>query len=340
MTDTLNPLVGRYLTQYQVITAAGQSPGQVFTDILLRYCHAKKLNAMTLQKGTEVITPSAAMLEGGRQPHQTTSQLSSLLLAAVQQQCLTLDQQCALFITAPQPIEGSIAQLLELNLAGQVWQCQNEQTTFEAMRQAAKQYSELTHWVWLALDSRCTVNWLMQQDTLFSDPFPNGPIPGEALVVTQWQQQPANSAPQLSALAMAEEPAHGNQIYQKVETRAHLLRQVDENLTEQAPLWCSIMTNDDLSPEMAAEIYKTEADLWPTYQPEPLKGESSPFISSYPALGDLGLAALPLNLVMTAQRLQHPIKPCKTAYSVFTSGRLRLVGRMDTVSSDAPNKLA
>lgn len=340
MADTLNPLVGRYLTHYQMITAAGQSPGQIFTDVLLRYCHAKKLDDVTLQKGTEVVTPSAAMLEGNRQPHRTTDQLHALLVAAEQAQCLMLDAQCALFVTAPQPVKGTFADLLTFNLAGQVWQCQSEQATFEAMQQAAQQHPELTRWVWLALDSRCTIDWLMQQETLFSDAFPNGPIPGEALVVTEWQQQPADQAPRLSALVMGEEPAHGNQVYQKVETRARLLRQADDQLSEQAPPWNGIVANDNLTPEMAAEVYKTEVDLWPTYNPEPLKGESSPFISFYPVLGDTGLAALPLALVMAAQRLQHPIKPCGTAYSVVANGRLRLVGRMDAVSSDAPNELA
>ena len=339
MAEPINPLVGRYLTHYQIITAAGQSPGQVFSDVLLRYSHAKKLEGITLLKGTEAITPSTAMLEGNRNPHQSDYQLNDLLVAAVQAQSLRLDANCALFVTAPQSVNATFARLLAFEQAGQVWQCQSEQATFAAM-QEAQQHPALARWVWLALDSQCTTKWLYQQPTLFSDPFPNGPIPGEALVVTEWHQQPADQAPRLSALVMGEEPAHNNQVHQRVETRARLLREVDEQLGEQSPPWNGIVTNDDLTPDMAAEAYKTEVDLWPTYNPEPLKGESSPFISFYPVVGDIGLAALPFALVMAAQRLQHPIKHSSTAYSAVANGRLRLVGRMDSVSSTSPNELA
>ncbi|MCH8530900.1 MAG: hypothetical protein LAT65_08605 [Saccharospirillum sp.] len=329
MAETTNPLVGRYLTDYQMVTAAGSGPEQVFSDMLLRYSHVKKLNGIDLMKGTEAITASAALV-GASRDFKKTYRLSDLIVAALEASLPLphLDESCALFVTTEAPLNTPLVSLLQFERAGQVWHCHSEPATFAAMQQA-QQLPVLTRWVWLALDSHCTMDWLFRQETLFSDPFPNGPVPGEALVVTEWQQHPNDHAPRLTALDMAEEPAHGHQVHQKTETRARLLRQVDEHLAEQSPPWNGIITNDDISPAMAAEAYKTEVDLWPNYNPDPLKGEGSPFISSYPVLGDIGLATLPFSLVMAAQRLQHPIKQSDTAYAVVSAGRTRHVGRMD-----------
>lgn len=330
MTDTPHPLVGRYLTQSQLYTAAGTQPAQVLSDLFQQYCLLQPQDDLMLQKGTLAVVPAMAYVDEPT-PREWPFRWSQFQMAFRQHNQIPLDNRCAVFLTLPEPADDASLRFLPIQEAGALVQCHSEASTTAAMAQLQYERPELSRWVWLAADSRCTLPWLRQQTTLFSEAFPNGPAAGEAMVVTEWDTVSKPNAAQLTAWALHEVPK-GHSPSKVAAIRTQVLRQA--GVTEALPPWASIIGNDDFSKDQATEHYQTEVTLWPQYQADPLWGDRAPLISWAPVLGDLGLASVPFGLVMAAQRLRHPLHPLQQSHCLINSENARMVGRMEQVSSE------
>lgn len=129
---------------------------------------------------------------------------------------------------------------------------------------------------------------------------------GEALVLTEWYRQ-GQTGPVLAFAGQAEEPNGDNALHATVTARHTLMTAAEPGIAQRPPQWAECITNDDLTQAKAAERYKTDVALWPEYEADPALGPSEPFISWYAMTGDLGLATLPLGLLLARQRLDHPL---------------------------------
>lgn len=212
-----------------------------------------------------------------------------------------------LLITAPVSITTNQLGFLGLDGCKTVIQATDFANGLEQWQHTLQAYPDIERWYWLALDSHCVMDWLLQQPQLYAaDTHPEGVLAGEALVLTEWHRY-GPTGPVLTFAGHAEEPNGANALHAPVSARQALMTAAEPEVAQRSPQWAECLTNDDLTQAKGAERYKTEVALWPQYEAEPALGPSEPFISWYAMTGDIGLATLPLGLLLARQRLDHPL---------------------------------
>lgn len=303
-------LIGLRLEHGVAVTANPAGVACLYSDVVTHRANATPVDGFERVQQGELAQPevvTAVDLDLG----SLDARLEMLLIDALNQwdrdRALELAPQSGVLVTAPVTLTTNQLGLLGLNASDIVIQTGTLSNGLNQWQQALKTHPDIDRWFWLALDSHCVMDWLLQQPELYAaDTHPEGVLAGEALVLTEWHRQ-GSTGPALAYAAQADEPNSDDALQASVSARQALITDAEPDVTKRPPDWAECLTNDDLGRAKAAERYKTEVALWPEHEPQPALGPAEPFHSWYAMAGDVGLAALPLGLLLARERLKHPL---------------------------------
>jgi len=303
-------LCGLTLEHGIAVTANPAGIAFLYSDVATHRANAAPVEGFERVQQGEIARPevvTAVDLDLSR----LDARLDMLLIDALSQwdrnRALDLAPQAGLLVSAPVNLSANQLGVLGLKDCDTVIQTGTLSDGLNQWHNALEAHPEIDRWFWLALDSHCVMDWLLQQPELYAaDTHPEGILAGEALVLTEWRRQ-APSGPAVAFAAQLEEPNGENAMQASVSARPALITAAEPEASKRPPQWAECLTNDDFSQAKAAERYKTEVALWPTEEAQPALGPAEPFISWYAMTGDVGLAALPLGLLLARERLNHPL---------------------------------
>ena len=305
-------LTGLSLNRGMAVTANPAGIACLYSDVVTHRANAAPVDGFErLQQGElaqpEVVTAVELDLSS------LDARLESLLIKALtrwdRNRAIDLAPHSGLMVTAPVTLSKNQLGLLGLDACDTVIQADTLSNGLNLWQQALHAHPDIKRWYWLALDSHCVMDWLLQQPELYAaDTHPEGVLAGEALVLTEWHRQEP-TGPALAFAAQTDEPNGDNAQQAPVDARHTLISAAEPEVSNRPPQWAECLTNDDLGRARGSERYKTEVALWPEHETNPALGPSEPFISWYAMTGDVGLATLPLGLLLARERLDHPLHP-------------------------------
>ena len=330
--ETLTELA---LVDGQALTACGTDLAMLYADVATGYPATVALKEQTVVINGQAAIPSAApVLDCDLNPFDLHIQL---LIDRATEWLPELDlKDKGMLITSPEILTHVQLQQLGLREAAVTLQAPQLHAALGQWQNALQQHPRIEHWYWLSLDSRCYLQWLQQHsDQLFSVlDQPEGQIPGEAIVITHWQRGGTAGYPLSFAAcqpAPRQEPGGA--------TRTTLLSAAEPEIKQRPPVWAEIISNDDLSRASAVEIYHSEAALWPEFDADLNRGPAEPVLSLYRTLGDIGLAALPLALLLARSRIHSPMQYQPSVGVMINDGQYRHYWRLTDQHSE-PRKHA
>ncbi|WP_428241090.1 hypothetical protein [Gynuella sp.] len=325
--DTLTELT---LIDGQALTAAGTDLAMLFADIATGYPATVSVDSQAVMANGQAIVPSAAPILDADFDDVNLHNLLLLEKAAEWLPDIDLKDH-GLVITAPLTLTSDQLQMLGLDNASVTIQASELSAAMTQWQTALQQHPQIVQWYWLSIDSRCHSEWLQQygQQVFSVLDQPEGRIPGEAMVLSHWQRHSSAGCKVSFAAAQKnpeEDPGAG--------IRTALLTAADNDIQQHQPAWAEYLSNDDLSRATAAELYHTYTGLWPAFEPDHNRGPGEPFLSIYRTLGDIGMASLPLGLLLARQRLRTLMQPLTGVGILINDGHNRHYWRLTDNTSD------
>lgn len=303
-------LTGLALSQGMAITANSAGLPCLYSDVVTHRANAAPVKGFERFQDGEMALPeivSAVELDLSSLEARLEMLFVESLTRWGRNQAQSLAPEAGVLITAPIAITRNQLGFLGLDTSKVVIQASSLTDGLDQWQEALTAHPDIEYWYWLAIDSRCVMNWLLRQPLLYAaQTHPEGPVAGEALVLTEWRLR-CQEGPVLAFAAQAPEPNGVGALREPVSARQSLMSAAEPEVAQRPPQWAECLTNDDFSRANAAERYKTEVALWPNHEADPAFGPSEPLISWYAATGDVGLATLPLGLLLARQRLDYPL---------------------------------
>ncbi|GGX38639.1 hypothetical protein [Saccharospirillum salsuginis] len=303
-------LTGLTLERGIAVTANPAGIACLYSDVVTHRANAAPVDGFErVQKG-EIARPeivTAVDLDLSR----LDARIEMLLIDALNQwdrdRALELAPRSGLLVTAPVTLSSHQLGMLGFKACDTVIQAGTLSNGLNQWQHALEANPEIDRWFWLSVDSHCVMDWLLQQPELYAaDTHPEGVLAGEALVLTEWHRNEP-IGPTVTFAAQSDELNGDNALQAPISARPDLITAAEAEVAKRSPQWAECLTNDSFSQAKAAERYKTEVALWPKAEPQPALGPAEPFISWYAMTGDIGLAALPLGLLLARERLNHPL---------------------------------
>jgi len=302
------------LTGYQWVTAAGCCPATVYAHVMDQKVFAQPVPGYETQVwGIPAVPVAASAIEADWQ--YQSDRLSALLDRYLDQpEPLTepaSQTPYGLVVTSPEPV--SDFQITELGFNPHVRVESDCVITALALWQAERQQNpDIREWYWLSLDSFCSLEWLETQERPYCPELnPDGTLPGEALVLTRWSVD-GGDGPRVGFSGVRLETRDRTSrlhIGPPKDARTDLMRTAEPTLGDRPPQWAECLTNDGFDEYSASVLHGTEMAFWPKHRPDPVQVPGEPLVGWSRTLGDVGLASLPLGLVLAARRLEHPMMP-------------------------------
>lgn len=318
MTQILDGFNQLTLTAGQCLTASGSDTAYAFADVATLNWKGLEIPGIQVVYNGQPDIPLGHQAVKGPMESQVL-RLHTLLEAALAELDWPTFTGTGVVLSSPEPMDALVP---GLDSTAALITANTLETTLAQWQAALGRHPEVDRWVWIALDSRLYFDWL-ESHRLFCDKTqPEGRIPGEALVITEWSRS-AGEGFQVTFAGHQAEPNGEEAMHKAVTARAALLRRAEPDIDERQPGWADTLTNDGPGQPIAVERYKAERTLWPDYRRTDVFGPCEPSLSWMPALGDVGLAALPLGLVLARERLRHPLMPASRVGVLVNEGPQR-----------------
>ncbi len=323
-TPNTTSLIGLVLAEGQLVTVSGCCPATLYADVVRQRAFAQAVPEYDTLVPHMPAAPFAAAAVKADWTNRA-ERLQGLIDRYLEQpEPLTLQTtfqtslaETGVIITSPEPLSDRQKAGLGLFESTVIVESNNLATALTLWRAERHLNPHLTQWLWLSLDSHCTHDWLESQEAPYSPEFnTEGTLPGEALVVTLWR---AGHAPgpvveyANHQTAIPDEEADRSELVKGVfaarDARTALMAAADPTRSDRPPEWAECLTDDGFDEKGALIRYRTETAFWPKFKADPAMGPSEPFVSWSQTLGDIGLASLPVGLLLATHRQNHPMQP-------------------------------
>lgn len=323
MTEHTTPIVLEGFTQLtltagQCLTASGNDASYAFADAAAPNWKGQELPGMQVVNNGQPDLPQGHLAVKGPMVSQAL-RLQCLLEAGLAELDWPSLDGAGVVLSTPDPMEAMIP---GLDRAATLVTTHTLEAVLAQWQAALSVHPDVERWVWIALDTRLYMDWLERNPLYCSATRPEGIIPGEALVITEWSRSKDNGF-QVGFAGHHLEPNSEQAMHKAVTARAELLRLADPEISQRQPGWGEYLTNDGPDQPIAVERYKAERALWPDYRRTDVFGPCEPSLSWVPATGDVGLATLPLGLVLARERLSHTLIPANRVGVLVNDGPRR-----------------